>query len=475
MALADPHWPAAEFSRGAGALAGAGAHAAIVCQPGPEWGWLRDGEWRLWARPGREAGGGKRLRTFRADSGDSMGVRVDEDGRAVVPFSLADAYAGYVGELWARGGSRRALPPRALDLYYRLRGLIPRRAQLAARRALIRWQGKPTFPRWPWEEGVAALLELYVLCVLEASGREELAFRWFWPRRARAALILTHDVESAAGLRNAVRVADLEEERGLRSSFNLVGSDYVLDPGILRELSERGFELGLHGVHHDRSLFSSRSEFERQLPLLRAQAARLGVRGFRSPATHRVWPWLGELPVDYDCTVPFSDPYEPQPGGCCSPWPFFIGEVIELPYTLPQDHTTFTLLGERTIGLWLRQLERIEAAAGLAQCLSHPDPGYLGDPRKEALYREFLDAVASRPGLWRALPREVAAWWRRRDRGERAADACVGVARRQGDGGIVWAPGAAAAAGETDRSASPKEALADSQDGDGAEHRGEVG
>ena len=73
-------------------------------------------------------------------------------------------------------------------------------------------------------------------------------------------------------------------------------------------------------------------------------AERLGVEGFRSPATHRVNAWLADLPVSYDCTVPMSDPYEPQPGGCCSPWPFFIGSVVELPYTIPQDHTTFTLL-----------------------------------------------------------------------------------------------------------------------------------
>lgn len=438
-----PSEPIALFDPPLAAPSAPARAGAIVCRPGAEWDWLRDGEWRLWARPGREASQGRPLRTFLAGAARPLRVRVGERGQVVVPFSFADAYTGYVGELWARGARRRALPPGALDLFYRVRRLIPRRAQLAARRGLIRWQGRPRFPRWPWEEGLAELLRLYVLCALEASGREQLAFRWFWPRGARAALILTHDVESAAGLRNAIRVADLEQERGLRSSFNLVACDYPLDRGILRELSERGFELGLHGIHHDRSLFSSRREFERQLPLLREWAARLGASGFRSPATHRVWAWLGELPVDYDCTVPISDPYEPQPGGCCSPWPFFVGEVIELPYTLPQDHTTFTLLGERSIGLWLRQLERVEAAAGLAQCVSHPDPGYLGDPAKEALYREFLDAIAARPGLWRALPREVAAWWRRRDRGRDLADASAGVARRGDAGEVSLAPAAA--------------------------------
>ena len=163
-------------------------------------------------------------------------------------------------------------------------------------------------------------------------------------------------------------------------------------------------------------MFSSRAEFERQQGALRLMAERLGATASARRRRTGSARWLGELPVSYDCTVPMSDPYEPQPGGCCSPWPFFIGPVVELPYTIPQDHTTFTLLRESTIDLWLRQLELIEGVAGLAQCVTHPDPGYLGDADKEALYEEFLAAVAERPGLWRALPRQVAAWWRERDR-----------------------------------------------------------
>jgi hypothetical protein len=328
---------------------------------------------------------------------------------------LAEAYERLVAERWTREGGGRRVPPAALNVFYRVKRAIPRGAQLAARRMLIRWQGSPSFPQWPFDASVAELLTQYARCCMEAAGTQELQFHWFWPGHHRAALILTHDVESAAGLRNALAIADLEQERGLRSSFNIVGSWYEIDWGIVAELQARGFECGVHGIHHDRSLFSSRAEFERQLPMLREFRDRLGASGFRSPATHRVHEWLGELPVDYDCTVPLSDPYEPQPGGCCSPWPFFIGELVELPYTMPQDHTLFTLLRKRDISVWQGQLEQLERTHGLAQCVTHPDPGYLGEPENRRLYVEFLDAVAEREGLWRALPREVAAWWRRRD------------------------------------------------------------
>ena len=94
-----------------------------------------------------------------------------------------------------------------------------------------------------------------------------------------------------------------------------------------------------------------------------------------------------------------------------------MGDLVELPYTLPQDHTLFTLLRHRTPSLWIEQAERIEQMHGLIQCVSHPDAGYLGDGDKLALYREFLEAMRERRDVWHALPREVAEWWRGRDAG----------------------------------------------------------
>jgi hypothetical protein len=187
-------------------------------------------------------------------------------------------------------------------------------------------------------------------------------------------------------------------------------------------------------------MFSSRATFDEQQPALRDSITRLGAVGFRSPATHRVFDWLGELPVEYDCSIPHSDPYEPQPGGCCSVWPFFIGNVVELPYTLPQDHTLFTVLGHRTIDIWLEQVERLVAANGLIQCVSHPDSGYLGDPEKRAYYTEFLAAMLDREDLWHALPRDVARWWRQRDAGEQDPRSVVHGLAFLRDGRVSFEP-----------------------------------
>lgn len=406
--------------------------------PGPAR-WLGAGDWRVYvaAAIGPTGDGTETIERFVSEDGAIAEAVRTGPGGVRVPFSLAEAYDGYTRERWTAAASARRLPPVALNLFYRVKGAIPRGLQLAARRALIRWQGVPSFPTWPYDESVAALLRFTIRCALIARADESLRFRWFWPRGARAAAILTHDVESAAGLRNAVRIADLEQGRGMRSSFNLVSSWYPIDWGIVDELRGRGFELGLHGVYHDRSLFSSRPEFERQLPLLRESAGRLGAHGFRSPATHRVPDWIAELPVAYDCTVPLSDPYEPQPGGCCSPWPYFIGDVVELPYTLPQDHTLYTLLAHRNIDIWTDQVQRLERSNGLIQCLSHPDPGYLGEPENRDRYAELLDYLAQRESLWLALPRDVARWWVARDSDTSPPDPGeLGTARLDGSGEV---------------------------------------
>ena len=391
--------------------------AAVVSRAGegaPTW--LRAGEWRVFARPGRtpRSAGDETIESFSVAGEESVHARLDgRTGDVVVPFSLAEAYAGYVSEGWREASGSLSLSPWQLNAFYRVKALVPSKLLLAARRLLIRAQGVPDFPAWPVDTSVSRLLRFYARCALRAARLREGEFVWFWPEGFRAAAILTHDVEGGAGIRLALELADLEQDLGFRSSFNF-GAWYEIDPGVLRELVDRGFEVGMHGLSHDRELFSSRRAFEERLPGLAQLAERLGAVGFRSPATHRVFEWLAELPVDYDCTMPNSDPYEPQPGGCCSVHPFFVGSRVELPYTLPQDHTLLTLLGHRSPALWLDQAAVIEQEHGLIQCVSHPDPGYLADADKRAIYGEFLRGLADRPQLWRALPREVAAWWRKR-------------------------------------------------------------
>lgn len=387
----------------------------VLCAQGlgaPEW--LSGPDCRILVRPVARLADGEVFASFRTPDGQLLNCIDAGDGRVYLPFSLAEAYESYVLERWTDGARGRWLSPGQLNTYYRVKRLIPRRLQLAARRGLIALKGNPDFPRWPHDDSVERLARFYGTCALRALGTERIPFRWFWPNGMHAAAILTHDIEGTSGMRNALRIADLEEERGLRSCFNIVGDWYPIDWGIVEELSLRGHEIGSHALYHDRSLFSNRVTFEQQLPLLRESVARLRAVGFRSPSIHRVPDWLGELPVEYDTTMPLSEPYEAQPGGVCSSWPFFIGGLLELPYTLPQDHTLFNLMGYRDAAPWIDQMRRVKRSFGLIQCVSHPDTGYLAEGRNEAIYRDFLDALKAEAHVWHALPREVSGWWRAR-------------------------------------------------------------
>lgn len=341
-------------------------------------------------------------------------------------------YENLVFELWRQGANARGLSPSVLSFFYRVKGLIPRSVQLTLRRRLIKRQRSPVFPAWPFEVAGAELLQIALVDALLDCDVDAVRFPWFWPEGATAAATLTHDIESAAGLTNASAVAECEEHYGFRSSFNIVSDWYPIDVILVNDLASRGYEIGSHAIHHDRSLFASRANFERQLPLLREAAGRFKAVGFRSPSTHRVVDWLAELPFSYDCTMPHSDPYEPIPGGTATIWPFFHGDVVELPYTAPQDYTLFNLLGYRDSALWREQLERIVARNGLFQILTHPDSDYLGRPETFRAYRDVLETITQYDDLWIALPREVADWWRRRAQGLTPQD--NGTARWNGSG-----------------------------------------
>jgi peptidoglycan/xylan/chitin deacetylase (PgdA/CDA1 family) len=348
---------------------------------------------------------------------DELWGALEQRAGSLATRDAARWYEVLVFERWRSDKSAGGLPSFALELFYRVKRFIPRTVQLGMRRRLIKRQGSPVFPSWPFEVAGSDLVRIAVADALLDRGVDAVRFPWFWPDGAKAAVTLTHDVESADGLEHAPKVAGWEEQHGFRSSFNLLSDWYPIDMEQVDILAIRGHEIGSHAIHHDRSLFASRGSFERQLPLLREAAERLGAVGFRSPATHRVVEWLAELPFSYDCTMSHSDPYEPIPGGTATTWPFFHGGVVELPYTAPQDHTLFNLLGHRDCSVWREQLERIVSCNGLFQLVTHPDREYLGQSVIGDAYRELLETIAHRNDVWVALPRDIADWWRRRMEG----------------------------------------------------------
>jgi hypothetical protein len=245
-----------------------------------------------------------------------------------------------------------------------------------------------------------------------------------WPDGKRFALVLTHDVDTMEGQEKCLQLARLERELGFRSAFNFVITNNV-SPDLRLNLNENGFEVGVHGLIHDRSLYESRETFRRQALIINKYVAGWGAAGFRSPAMYHNLEWIHDLEIKYDASTFDTDPFEPQPDGVGTIFPFFVKRddagngYMELPYTLPQDFTLFILLQERDIRIWKQKLDWIAGKGGMALLNTHPDymqfdcMGKAYEEYPVGYYLEFLEYINSRyEGCYlHALPREMARFW----------------------------------------------------------------
>jgi len=300
---------------------------------------------------------------------------------------------------------------RNLRLYYSLKTMLPRPFQIRLRQMAARRKRRHVADVWP---------------ILESAGQAPEGWKG-WPEGKRFALVLTHDVETRRGLDRCRMLMDVEERKGFRSAFNFVPQRYDLTHAMREEMAQRGFEIAIHGLRHDLSLFRSEKEFKRQAVQINDYLDQWGARGFRCPYMIRNLNWIRDhLSIEYDSSTFDTDPFEPRPEGVNTIFPFMINSTgngrpgyVEMPCTLPQDLCLFVLLGESGIEVWKRKLDWIAARGGMALIDTHPDymscgAAVLSDEYPARLYEEFLEYARSRYGgqYWHALPRAVATFCR---------------------------------------------------------------
>jgi glycosyltransferase involved in cell wall biosynthesis len=269
-------------------------------------------------------------------------------------------------------------------------------------------------------------------------GSERTPEGWMgWPDGKAFAVVLTHDVEGQAGLDNCRRLMELEQEMGFRSSFNFIPEgDYRVPAALRQELSQNGFEVGVHDLKHDGRLYRSRRAFSRNAAQINRYLQEWKAAGFRSGFMLHNLNWLHELDISYDMSTFDTDPFEPQPEGCHTIFPFWIARprdgdfspsyqngsqgYVELPYTLPQDSTVYLLLGEETANIWLRKSVWVAQHGGMVLLNIHPDYIDFDEDRHTATkypasrVREFLGFLRDRNdgNFWNACPAEVATWYK---------------------------------------------------------------
>ncbi len=240
-------------------------------------------------------------------------------------------------------------------------------------------------------------------------------------------MALTHDVEGEYGLSRCLEVAEMEEERGFRSTFAFVPKRYSTPEWLRHTLTERGFSIMVHDLFHDGKLFLSRRLFDQRRQAINDVLERWGTRGFVSASALHNLAWMCELDIDYSVSSYDSDPFEPQGCGLGRIFPFWVGSkngngrgFVEIPYTMPQDFTLYVLMRERSDAVWREKLDWIAEKGGMAVIKIHPDYMFFQDPDKRedryaaSIYADFLDYVRSRyrDDVWVAHPSDIANHWR---------------------------------------------------------------
>jgi hypothetical protein len=291
------------------------------------------------------------------------------------------------------------------DAYYAVKPAIPYDVRMTLRRAHAARVRRRASRSWPIDESSAYPPEGW-------PG---------WPEGKRFAFVLTHDVEGRKGVDRCRQVAEIEMRLGCRSSFNFVPEGEYRTPELLRTyLREEGFEVGVHDLHHDGRLYRSRAAFTDNARQINHYLKDWGAVGFRSAFMLHNLGWLQDLDILYDASTFDTDPFEPQPDGVSTIFPFWVARpdstgYVELPYTLAQDSTLFNVLQETTNDLWKKKLDWVAAHGGLALVNVHPD--YMnfagtrtGSEYDARLYADLLEYAKERYGdsCWFALPRDVA-------------------------------------------------------------------
>jgi peptidoglycan/xylan/chitin deacetylase (PgdA/CDA1 family) len=236
------------------------------------------------------------------------------------------------------------------------------------------------------------------------------------PPAAPAPVLLTHDIDSAGGLRNLVKLfLPIEEALGARSTNYVVPRGWALDHGLLREVVARGHEIGVHGYDHsNQTPFRASRERRQRLSDGRAALEAYSPAGYRAPSLVRTAALVNDVAdyFRYDSSIPTSGgPFPVFNNGCATARPFKIGRTLEIPITLRRDGSVqFLGYSPDEIGaMWKESAEHLAASRGIVSLLTHCERRFSGNPPMLNAYRRFLEFLRSSPRFeWNTAARVAA-------------------------------------------------------------------
>ena len=293
--------------------------------------------------------------------------------------------------------------------YYPIKPLLPRALQLSLRRVIASYKRKKYADVWPIDPKAAKKPENW-------KG---------WPDGKKFAFIIQHDVDTQKGHDSCHKLMEIEKSLNLRSFFSFVPERYNVSTTLQKEMKKQGFGVGIHGLKHDGKLFSSEAYFRESAVKINQYIREWDISGFTSPSMHHNLDWMHYLNIKYSTSTFDTDPFEPDPKGAGTIFPYFVRRnknhngFVELPYTLPQDHLLYIILKEKNIDIWKKKLDWIAEQGGMALLNSHSD--YMNfDNSKQGreeypvhLYIEFLEYINKKYAnqYWHILPGEMEEFW----------------------------------------------------------------
>ncbi len=337
--------------------------------------------------------------------------------RVALPFHPSRVASALRNEDYIRNGRGPfGFGPVTRALYYAVRPFLPTALRRHLQRFALRDWRQRVFPRWPVDTTVEQLHESVMTLALKLCDGNGIPFIWFWPDGAPGCAIVTHDVETTNGRNYSEALMDIDDAFGIKSAFEVVPEErYKLTTEYLDHIRKRGFELNVQDLDHGGLLYRSKEDFLRGAKEINRYVREFGAQGFRAAILYRNAEWYHALDVSYDMSIPNVAHLDPQRGGCCTVFPYFIGNILELPVTLTQDYTLFHILREHSIALWKQQIALILERNGLVNVVVHPD--YIIPVKAKRTYcdlLEYLVGLRREQRVWLCLPRDVNTWWRAR-------------------------------------------------------------
>lgn len=153
-------------------------------------------------------------------------------------------------------------------------------------------------------------------------------------------IALTHDIDTAIGYKFCKELADIDQEYGNFSTFNvLTKGPYKLEHKWLDDIESRGFEIGIHGDNHDLGFgFRKEKSIRKRLQNCLSDVGR-PVVGYRAPGacfSETLMHVLDELGFRYDSSI-LNRCYYANGIASCIPYMYPNTTIWELPLTIQDD------------------------------------------------------------------------------------------------------------------------------------------